>query len=444
MMLLKAWREELWVIGGLLVVLWLVGLLTGLARWLVPAGVVGYLVWHLYHLRLLIRWLDRSSRQLPFSTPGIWGYVYHRLEVRRRKVKSGKKQIGRLLKEFKSSTRALPDATIVLNSDFNIQWINKAATTLLGVRKSDAGQPVTNLIRHPDLEYYLDAGEFERPLQMAPQPGVDTRLAITVVPYGQQQYLLLARDVTEQHRIEVMRRDFIANASHELRTPLSVLQGSIEQLEAGMGSHPDLGKPLARMKRQSQRMMSILQDLLTLARLESRQETGPLQAVPLSSVIEEVVEEAQAASAQHGGHNILVEVAEDVRVRGQQEDLYAVVSNLVMNAVRYTPADGTIRVTLTPVANGVRFEVTDTGVGILPQHLARLTERFYRVDVGRSREAGGTGLGLSIVKHVLERYESFLEISSRPGAGSTFAFTLPGKYLEESRSGLGDDSRKVS
>ena len=444
MMLPTAWREELWTFGGVLALLWLVGLLTGLAAWLLPGGVVVYLLWHLYHLRLLIRWLDRSSRRLPFSTPGIWGYVYYRLEVRRRKASRGKKQIGRLLKEFKTSTRALPDATVVLNREFHIQWLNKAATTLLGVRKTDAGQPVTNLIRHPDLQHYLDAGKFDQPLQLQLQSGGDTRLSIKVVAYGQQQYLLLARDVTEQHRIELMRRDFIANASHELRTPLSVLQGSIEQLEAGIGGNPELENPLARMKRQSQRMMSILQDLLTLARLESRYEAEQLQSVSLSALVAEVMEEARAASEHRGGHHFHLDVAEPIQVRGQQEDLYAAVSNLVMNAVRYTPAGGDIAVTLKLVPGGVRFQVVDTGVGILPQHLVRLTERFYRVDVGRSREAGGTGLGLSIVKHVLERYDSSLEISSRPGAGSTFAFTLAEKFMEEAGLHAADGSRKVS
>jgi two-component system phosphate regulon sensor histidine kinase PhoR len=444
MILPAAWRQELWSIAGLLALLWLVGLLTGQASWLVPGAVFIYLLWHLYHLRLLIRWVDNSSVQLPFSTPGIWGYVYYRLEVRRRKSASRKKQIGRLLKEFKASTRALPDATIVLNREFHIQWLNKAAQLLLGVRKTDAGQPVTNLIRHPDLQHYLDAGKFDMPLQLHLKSNGDSRLSLRVVPYGQQQYLLLARDVTEQHRIELMRRDFIANASHELRTPLSVLQGSIEQLEAGVGGNPELEKPLARMKHQSQRMMSILKDLLTLARLESRQDTGQQQAVSLSAVVAEVIEEARAASEYQGGHHFKLDIAEQVQIRGQHEDLYAAMSNLVMNAVHYTPAGGDITVALRAVPAGVRFEVADTGVGILPQHLARLTERFYRVDVGRSREAGGTGLGLSIVKHVLERYGSRLEISSRPGAGSIFAFTLPGKYLEESRPGLGDDSRKVS
>ncbi len=444
MMLPTAWREELWTVGGLLALVWLVGLLTGLATWLVTGGILAYLLWNLYHLRLLIRWLDRSTKQLPYSTPGIWGYVFFRVEVRRRKAASGKKQIGRLLKEFKTSTRALPYATVVLNREFNIQWLNKAATTLLGVRKSDAGQPITNLIRHPDFHQYLDAGDFDQPLPLQLLPGGDTRLSLRVVAYGQQQYLLLARDVTEQHLIELMRRDFIANASHELRTPLSVLQGSIEQLEAGIGDKPELEKPLARMKRQSQRMMFILQDLLTLARLESRHEDEQLQSVSLSALVAEVMEEVRVASEHRGGHRFHLDVAENVQAGGQREDLYAAMSNLLMNAVRYTPAGGDITVTLKRVPLGVRFEVVDTGVGILPQHLARLTERFYRVDVGRSREAGGTGLGLSIVKHVLEHYGSSLEISSWPGTGSTFAFTLPGKYLEESRSGLGADSRKAS
>ncbi len=441
-MLSKAWREELWSVGGLLAVLWLLGLQAGLSGWLVPVGLIVYLLWHLYHLLRVARWLDRSSKRLPLNTPGIWGYVYYRLEERRRKAKSGKKRIGRLLKEFKTSTRALPDATIVLNRDFHIQWLNKAAKNLLGVRKTDAGQPITNLIRHPELQQYLVAKEFEKPLYL--QFRVDIHLSLRVVPYGKQQYLLLVRDVTELHRIEQMRRDFIANASHELRTPLSVLQGSLEQLETGIGDTSELRKPLARMKRQGQRMMSILQDLLTLARLESRHEGDQPQSVSLTVMLEDIMEEARAASEQLGGHRFHLDIEEQISVSGQREDLYASTSNLVMNAVRYTPAGGDITVMLKRVPGGARFEVTDTGAGIQPQHLARLTERFYRIDTGRSREAGGTGLGLSIVKHVLERYDSRLEISSQPGAGSTFAFTLAEKYLEESGQRVVSSAREVS
>jgi two-component system phosphate regulon sensor histidine kinase PhoR len=308
--------------------------------------------------------------------------------------------------------------------------VNDAATEILGVRKSDAGQPVTNLIRSPHFAQYLDEQKYDQPLELASLANPEQHLLLRVVPYEGGQYLLLARDITERHRVEYMRRDFIANASHELRTPLSVLQGSIEQMDQETAGQQAFEKPLQRMRRQSERMMRILQDLLILARLESSRPVSQ-QIISLSAVVNEVADEARAASGSLGGHRLQVEIEPDVCLQGEREDLHAAISNLVINAVRYTQPGGEIRIALTRVTNGVRFRVSDTGAGILPQHVPRLTERFYRVDVGRSRESGGTGLGLSIVKHVLDRYHSQIEISSTPGKGSTFSFLLKQEILCE-------------
>jgi two-component system phosphate regulon sensor histidine kinase PhoR len=420
---LYPWRTEFWTVFGLLALLWFVGLLFGLSGWLALAGLAGYVGWHLYYSWRLVSWLGKQTKKLPHHVPGIWGYVYYRLEVRKRKATERKKQIARLLKQFRASTSALPDATIVLDQNFQIQWVNDAASGLLGIRKSDSGQPVVNLIRSPAFSSYLEAHEFSEPLQLSAVTGRDSRLLLRVIPYGSGQYLLQLGDITERYRLEQMRRDFIANASHELRTPLSVLQGSIEQLEPQVAGNAAAEKPLERMRRQSERMMRILQDLLILARLEGgRNDTT--QLVSLSTVVNEVVEEARIASEGLGAHQFEVSVIPDICIQGQRQDLHAAISNLVMNAVRYTPTGGRIRISLAEARGGVRFQVADNGPGILPQHLPRLTERFYRVDVGRSRESGGTGLGLSIVKHVLERYHSQIEISSIPGKGSTFSFLL--------------------
>ncbi|MGB5259727.1 MAG: phosphate regulon sensor histidine kinase PhoR [Gammaproteobacteria bacterium] len=427
-----ALRRELLFIGAVCLVLWGLCALAGLSCWLLAVAAAGYLCWHLYHLWSLARWLDSGKQKLPLDAPGVWGHVYQQLEVRRRKASKRKKQVARLLNQFKSSTRALPDATIVLNKKFNIQWLNSAATKILGVRKSDVGQPVTSLIRHPDFLQYLDKGDYKESLQLKLQHAPDTCLSIVIVPYEGKQYLLLARDVTREYLLDSMRRDFVSNASHELRTPLSVLRGSIEQLEQGIDGESPLANPLARMRRQSERMMAILRDLLILARVEGRKEVVQLQEINLSLLVGEIVEEARIASEQQGGHTLRRNIEEGIVVQGNQGDLHGAIANLVMNAVRYTPAGGEIDVALYRTSAGVRFNVTDTGVGILPQHLPRLTERFYRVDAGRSREAGGTGLGLSIVKHLLEQYQSNLVISSEYGAGSSFGFILPGTYLSES------------
>ena len=430
-------RQELLATGVYFLLLWGVCKVAGLSYWLLALAAGAYLFWHIYHLWKLVAWLDGRTRRLPADSWGAWGDVYYRLEVKRRKAAKRKKEVGRLLKQFKSSTRALPDATIVLDNDHNIQWLNNAATQILGVRKSDVGQPVTNLLRHPDFRQYLQDGKFKETLQLKSQHGHDAHMSLVIVPFERKQYLLLARDITQEYRLESMRRDFVSNASHELRTPLSVLQGSIEQMEADEALSSSFAGPLARMRRQSERMMQILQDLLTLARLEGRNVPTFSQDVNLSGLVHEVAEEARISS---GEHEVVCEVEPGIQVQGEYEDMHTTLSNLVMNAVRYTPPDGTISIALFAIAAGVRFEVSDTGVGILPQHLPRLTERFYRVDVGRSREAGGTGLGLSIVKHQLEQYRARLEISSEPGVGSTFGFTLPLEFVTSS----GDTAQQAS
>lgn len=424
-------RQELLFVGAAMLALWGLCELAGLTIWILAVAAAGYLYWHLYNLWALARWLDSEKRQLPLNAPGVWGYLYQRLEAKRRKAAKRKKQVGRLLKQFKSSTRALPDATIVLDKKFNIQWLNSAATNILGIKKSDIGQSITNLIRHPDFIQYLANSNFHDSLQLKIQHAPDTSLSILIVPYEGKQYLLLARDVTREHLLNSMRRDFVSNASHELRTPLSVLRGSIEQLEHQIDDQSPLVNPLARMRRQSERMMSILRDLLILARLEGNRRPSQMQEVNLSLLVAEIAEEAHVASEQMGGHTIHRQIEEDIVVQGEQDDLHGAIANLVMNAVRYTPAGGEIIIALFPTSHGVRFEVTDTGGGIMPQHLPRLTERFYRVDVGRSREAGGTGLGLSIVKHLLEQYQTNLDISSEYGVGSNFGFTLPQAYVSQ-------------
>jgi two-component system phosphate regulon sensor histidine kinase PhoR len=416
--------RELLAVGALLLGLWLLCKFTALTCWLLPAVLLGYLGWHLYHIRQLVRWLQDGGNRLPVSARGIWGYVFYRLEVKRRKAAKRKKKIGRLLKQFQASTQALPDATVVLDKNFRISWLNDAASAILGIKRTDIGQLVTSLLRSPEFQRYLLAGDFGEVLNLESPHDKQLRISIRVVPFERKQFLLLARDITQQYLLETMRRDFVSNASHELRTPLAVLQGSLEQLEGETVEHPGIARPVARMKRQSERMMRILQDLLTLARLESRRESEGRRAVNLSALVGEVVEEARMASEMQGGHRIDTAIETGIGLLGNPTDLHAAVSNLVMNAVRYTPAGGEIRIALYRLKTGVRFEVADTGLGIAPEHLKRLTERFYRVDVGRSRDAGGTGLGLSIVKHTLEQYRSQLDVSSTPGVGSVFGFTL--------------------
>ena len=254
-------------------------------------------------------------------------------------------------------------------------------------------------------------------------------LSLKLVPYGREQFLLIARDHTKQQRLEKMRHDFIANASHELRTPLSVLIGSVEQLEA-VGVDEKLNAPLERMKRQVERMRCILTDLLRLARLEGGVDGGEESEFSLNDMLQEAVEEARVQSSRRGGHLILYTYDKSYNLNLKKTELYAAVINLLMNAVNYTEAEGEIELQSYKVKDGVCIKVKDSGIGIPRDKIHRLTERFYRVDTSRSRDSGGTGLGLSIVKHILEQFGSKLDIESEHGKGSEFSFVINNRFIE--------------
>ena len=419
------WRQEIALVIVSLIALAILGSMVDIALWMVCFGLAAWLVWYIMQVKQVLLWLDRSIKKLPHDTPGLWGYVYYRLLLQDKKSKSRKKRIRSILKEFSSSTRAMPDATVVLNKRYEIQWINEAASRMLGLKRNDNGRLITDLLRQPDFRKWLNGPKIEENF-VFPSP-MDQRVVLLVraVPYGKQQYLLVARDITERKRLDQMRQDFIANASHELRTPLSVLQGSLEMLETKLQGNAEVEKPLLWMQRQSERMQSILQDLLTLARLEAYDRArDDVETVEVDTLLGTIVEDARLLGEKKGGHKWQANIQEGLWIRGNTEHVRILLSNLVFNAVRYTPAGGSIYVSWQRRPGGARFEVQDTGPGIPIQHIPRLTERFYRVDIGRSRDEGGTGLGLAIVKHILDIYDSKLDVRSQLGRGSTFSFYL--------------------
>lgn len=428
------WFAEILVVLGLgLLAAWL-GRAWGLSRGplLLVAG--GWFLWHLFNLWRLIRALEQGLSRLPGSTPGLWGYVFYRVELRLRKERGRKKRVRRLLKEFFSTAKALPDPTIVLNRDFEILWLNKAARQIFHLRKADVSRRITDLVRLPAFRQWLSSSEPGEPveLELPFRPPVIAHLRR--IPYGRNQFLLLARDVTEHRSLERVRHDFIANASHELRTPLTVFQGSLEEVMDKLGENPDTEQPLRWMQRQSDRMQAILADLLTLARLEEQvPKRDTWRPVRMGALIQSVCTDARLLSDKLGGHEFHLELDEDLTVLGEHEGLRILVGNLVTNAVRYTPSGGRITVRWFRDPGGACCRVTDTGPGISHKHVPRLTERFYRVDAGRSRGSGGTGLGLAIVKHVLELYGTRLDIATQVGAGSTFSFTIPASMIVDSK-----------
>lgn len=402
------------------------GLSTG---WLCPALLAGSLLllgWHGYQLYRFERWLRDDRRYPPPEAEGVWAEIYFHLRRRQRQYRQGRRRLAGVLKQFQEATAAVPDAGVVLDEQDAVTWCNEAAATLLGLHPGqDYGRRITHLVRHPAFVRFLSEGDYQRRVEFASPVDGERTLSLRIVPYGQGQRLLLAADITRVQRLEKMRRDFVSNVSHELRTPLTVVRGYLETLlDSDAAGLERLLGPLQGMHKQTLRMQRIIEDLLMLARLENGSERPPLQPVRVPALLESIAEDAGALGAGRG-QRISLHVDAGLDMLGLEQELRSAFSNLVFNAVRYTPDAGRIEIRWYADAGGLHLEVQDNGEGIAPQHIPRLTERFYRVDRGRQRESGGTGLGLAIVKHVVGRHQGRLEIDSRPGEGSTFSCVFP-------------------
>ena len=335
------------------------------------------------------------------------------------------------LRDLRRTASQLPDALVLLDPDQCVRWFNPAAENLLGLRApNDRGAPLEQRLPASELADWLRQDEHE-PLHDTVAPGrPDSQISVSLLPFGRRQQVLLARDTSHVTRLEQMRRDFVANVSHELRTPLTVIHGYLELLDPE--DVPALAPVLGEMRTQSRRMGQIVEDLLTLSRLET-QHCVEDERVPMAPLLATLRKEAEALS--QGRHRVSVDADAELDLLGSPKDLHSAFSNLVSNAVRYTPAGGNITIRWRRSDDGATYAVSDTGYGIPASHLARLTERFYRVSSSRSRGSGGTGLGLSIVKHVLNLHQAQLGIDSEPGRGSTFTCHFgPERLLAASRS----------
>ncbi|HRE15626.1 MAG TPA: phosphate regulon sensor histidine kinase PhoR [Rhodocyclaceae bacterium] len=387
------------------------------------------LLWQIfYHLRHFIR-LERWSRQPEVSTDlegdGAWDEVFARLYRHERELLSEIERQRREVGRFVTGGQALIDGIVAVDEQRVVIWCNHAAEDLLGINAAtDLAQPITNIVRDPAFVTYLADAHFKRPLKLLRGRGGERVLSIHVVPYGDHGHLLQIRDVTQAERAGQMRRDFVANVSHELRTPLTILHGFVETLHEMELTPAERQRYLSLMGEQSARMLSIVDDLLTLSTLESSPQASLDARVDMRNLLDKLQRDAQALSA--GRHRIEFDVAAaEGDLLGVDNEISSALSNLVSNAIRYTPTGGEIRVRWQADQNGGEFLVEDNGIGIDPEHLPRLTERFYRVDRGRSRETGGTGLGLAIVKHVLSRHQAVLDVASTPGKGSCFTARFP-------------------
>lgn len=393
------------------------------------AGLLLINYWQLYRLN---RWLWHSRKMSPPSVKGVWEHIYEGIYYLQRRNRNKRKELGELVKRFREGSEALPDAAVVVDSNASIIWCNRLARLELGLRwPSDAGRRLDNLIRHPQFVEYFHAGDFNYPIEVPAPNNPAKTFEYRIMPYGDEHLLLIARDVTRVSQLEEMRKDFVANVSHELRTPLTVINGYLEILPVSQISEdPFAQKALEEMGAQTQRMQSLVEDLLILSRIEASAERVYENIVAMPAVLSQIQIEANTLNKEKG-HTINFHVDPELRVFGVETELRSACSNLVFNAIYYTPEGRHIDVYWQRGVNGAEFKVVDTGDGIAQNHLSRLTERFYRVDKARSRKTGGSGLGLSIVKHVLSHHNSQLEIASKVGEGSTFSFVLASELIAD-------------
>ncbi|MDT8403873.1 phosphate regulon sensor histidine kinase PhoR [Sulfuriflexus sp.] len=426
----RGWSDELWRITFMVAaVLLLTAIFGEFFTWAALAG-IGYLTWHLHNLLKLVDWINLRLGGEPPESSGIWEEVFLQLFRFRQRNRRRHKRLVSRLSRFQEAAQALPDAIIVMNNQGTIEWCNNAATRMLGVHTTnDLGQRILNLVRTPALVSYIRQAEFAQPLNIPSPVNEGMSLSIRIVPYGAVQRLLIARDITRMQRLEEMRRDFVANVSHEMRTPLTVICGYLELFaEADNRDSDEFDDVIVRMGEQASRLQSIIGDLLLLSRLEADTYRTTNEPVNIPQLLRVLVEEARSLSG-YKNHEISLECDDRLLIKGNEQELRSAFSNLVFNAVNYTPADGQIGLSWYQDEVGAHFAVRDTGIGIPAQHIERLTERFYRVDVGRSRHSGGTGLGLAIVKHVLQRHRAHLHIESQAGQGSLFRCDFPLELL---------------
>ncbi len=425
-------RSHSWQVSiGRLVVL--VGVV-GLAGWSIGMPVEGlmiafaiYAVWSLSSLMRLQRWVMGRQRAAPPSDMGVWsdiaGYVHNRHQAGRMR----RRRLIRLLRAYREAAEALPDGVMVLSNTRQLVWSNASARRLLGLdRHRHRGQVIDHLLQNRQILEWLAAERVDQPLIDVPSPiNGDIRMSMRLIPYAETQWLLVVRDISTLLKLEQVRRDFVANVSHELRTPLTVIHGYLDLMEPE--EMPDSSGMIIEMRRQSTRMTQIVEDLLTLSRLDA-QEGLYDEPVAMSAMLSMLKREAEALSG--GQHRIEVHLESRHDLIGSPTDLHSAFSNLVFNAVRYTPAGGRVDIHWTDIVDGASLSVLDTGHGIPAEHLPRITERFYRVSTSRSRERGGTGLGLSIAKHILALHQARLRIESTLGVGSAFHCEFPSSRLE--------------
>ena len=417
------WSSELRLLLIVLAVTLPIGFYAGLF-WPTLALVFGFFLLH-WSIKLYIisQWLI-NPRGEPPEARGAWGQLFDGIYRLQRQDREKRERLRSTVTYMRDSLSALRDGVVMIDPRGNIEWNNSAAANLLGLNSTqDTGQPVLNLLRAPEFVQYFEAGDYSEPLDVHSPSRSDITLRIEITNFGRGSKLLFAKDTTKIVQLEKMRTDFVANVSHELRTPLTVISGYLQtMIDNGMAEEGPMAKPLRQMLQQAGRMDTLLEDLLWLSKLESLEESAPVTTVNLSSLLSEIKEEAMTL---YPDKDIELIVESKKNLQGNFEQLHSAVSNLVLNALKYSGSDEAISLRCFERNRQLCIEVIDRGVGIDPVHIPRLTERFYRADRSRNSATGGTGLGLAIVKHVLIAHNAELEIDSVYGKGSTFRCVFP-------------------
>ncbi len=432
------WQKE--IITGLLLFLAvsIAGGLTGLFMPLALVLMLGMLMRQLFQINRFEKWIRTGGRAKYPKTSGVWEEIYYHVYRIKKNEKKRKKKLGKMVDQFRQSTEALPDAAVVLGSNDEIEWANKAAREVFGLQQSDKGQRIPNLIRFPEFIRYLKSGNYSEPVILPSPVNHRITLAVRIITYGAGLRLLLAQDVTQLKKMERMRKDFVANVSHELRTPLTVLKGYLETLQdMDDGESPLLTTSFQQMQGQTERMQHLVDDLLLLTRLETQQKKTECVNIPalLSQICKEaetVHNKASTPDLPLAGNipaRIELSMETDVHITGEEQELRSAFTNLLGNALKYSPEDSVVKVRWYRSNDSIVLDVEDHGEGIAAADIPRVTERFYRSEVKRNKKVGGTGLGLAIVKHVLMRHDAKLSIASELGKGSRFSCHFPVKRV---------------
>ena len=421
--MLQGFNAELKRLAVIFSIAVIIGLLVDQLAWTLVLFASWYIGWSLWQMLRLNIWLTGNRKRQPPEATGLWGEVFDAIYHLQRRQKREKKNLQAVINRVQETTSALKDGVILLDWRGYLDWWNPAAQRLLGFYNSDQGQSVINFIRHPRFVDYFETGDYAEPLDIPSPRFPDKRLQFQITRFGKNERLIVVRDITQIYHLEQMRKDFVANVSHELRTPLTVISGYLETM-ADNNTIPTWSKPLEQMQQQSKRMSLLINDLIMLSKLETTDTGFNQKRVELEPLLQTVKSEAAILSAEKN-QTLTLECTAKLSILGNEKELHSAFSNLVVNAVKYTPEGGKIAMRLWRSGPRIYYSVSDNGVGFDAKHIPHLTERFYRVDASRNSGTGGTGLGLAIVKHVLLRHDAELQISSEVGKGSVFTCVLP-------------------